>query len=151
MATHGLSNTSIYKKWRHMKRRCSPKESTDKMYKNYGSRGITVCEEWKEDFVAFYNWAMANGYSEGLELDRKDNDKGYSPDNCRWITRHENQRCKRTAKYATINGVTKTGTEWAEEAGLPAHIVNERIKRGWSPEKLLLPSQGKGFKKGRKL
>jgi len=143
VCTHGMSNTKIYKKWRSMKRRCNAKNTESKMYKNYSGRGITVCDEWKNDFMAFYTWAMANGYAEGLELDRKDNDKGYSPDNCRFITHKENERHKRTAKYATINGVTKTGTEWAEEYGLSPHVVNERIKHGWEPERILEASQYK--------
>lgn len=64
-------------------------------YKYYGGRGITICDEWRENFQAFHDWAMANGYRDDLTIDRIDNDKGYSPDNCRWITMEEQNKNKR--------------------------------------------------------
>lgn len=86
--THGLSKERIHKEWRGILHRC--KNPSASHYENYGGRGITVCDEWKEDFMAFYEWSMQNGYADNLTLDRKDNDKGYSPDNCRWVTHMEN-------------------------------------------------------------
>lgn len=76
-----------------MKRRCN--YPTNKSYKYYGARGIKLCPEWENDYSAFKKRALENGYKEGLTIDRKDNDKGYSPDNCRWVTRADNNRNKR--------------------------------------------------------
>lgn len=95
---HGMAHTRIYKVWADMKSRCMCK--TNKWYPNYGGRGITVCDEWMS-FEHFYEWAMTNGYSASLTIDRIDNDKGYSPDNCRWATQHEQSMNKRHLKNKT--------------------------------------------------
>jgi hypothetical protein len=84
----GLYKTKIYSIWGNMKDRCF--NSKCKEYKNYGGRGIKVCDEWKNNFVAFYNWAMTHGYKEGLSIDRIDNDGNYEPSNCQWLTVGEN-------------------------------------------------------------
>ena len=90
---HGLSKDPLYSRWKTMKQRCyNPK---CKSYKNYGGRGIQVCQEWKNDFLAFYNWAINNGYQKELEIDRKDNDGNYTPENCRFVTRSKNNKNRR--------------------------------------------------------
>lgn len=82
--THKKSNHKLYRVWVAMRDRCNNK--TNKGYKNYGERGISVCREWKDDFMSFYRWSMENGYEKGKSIDRINNDKGYSPDNCRYTT-----------------------------------------------------------------
>ena len=94
--THGLNSTRLYKIWKEIKRRTlNPKH---KQYKDYGGRGITICDEWKNDFMPFYNWALSNGYSDELSIDRIDNDGNYCPENCRWTTRTMQSRNQRIQK-----------------------------------------------------
>jgi hypothetical protein len=81
---HGMTGTRLYRIWRGMKKRCYVPGAVG--YERYGAMGLEVCEEWKNDFVAFKDWALSHGYDEHLTLDREDNDKGYTPDNCRWVT-----------------------------------------------------------------
>lgn len=129
-------NTKLYHVYCGMKRRCY--NLNDRSYHNYGGRGITICDEW-ESFENFQKWALENGYSESLWIDRIDNDKGYSPDNCRWTTPKEQQNNKRTCIFITINGVTKSLTMWAEEAGIKPSTLQRRIKLGWKEEDLFKP------------
>ena len=95
---HGLVETRIYNIWRNMKGRVT--NHTNRDYTNYGGRGITLCEEWL-DVIKFYTWAMENGYSDELSIDRIDNDKGYAPENCRWTTSTIQNRNKRMQKDNT--------------------------------------------------
>ena len=97
--THGLNSTRLYNIWSHMKTRTlNPKH---KHYNDYGGRGITICNEWKNDFKAFYDWAMSNGYSDELSIDRIDNDGNYEPNNCRWVTQTIQARNTRIPKNNT--------------------------------------------------
>ncbi len=95
----------LYQVWDSMRQRCN--NPNNKHYKNYGGRGIKVCKEWETDFSSFYNWAIKNGYKKGLTIDRSNNDKGYSPNNCRWITTAEQNRNKRNNVYFIIDGEKK--------------------------------------------
>ena len=96
---HGLSNIRLNRIWRSIKDRTL--NSKHRAYHNYGGRGIKVCDEWKNDFMSFYNWAMSNGYSDELSIDRIDNNKNYCPDNCRWATRTIQSRNTRIPKNNT--------------------------------------------------
>ena len=97
---HGLTGTKLYKIWKGIIARCE--NLNDIGYKRYGGRGISVCPEWRNDPAAFINWALANGYKEGLTIDRVDNNGGYGPDNCQFITRSEN-----TSKAWHVDGSYK--------------------------------------------
>lgn len=97
--THGKSNTRLFRIWSGIKTRCYTESSTS--YKKYGSKGITMCDEWKDDFQAFYDWSITHGYSDDLSIDRIDGDKGYSPDNCRWTdiyTQNRNRTFRKVEK-----------------------------------------------------
>lgn len=108
---HGLSHHPLNAIWRGMKRRCNNKSNPS--YQRYGAKGIRVCEEWN-DFEPFYNWAISNGWTNGLSIDRIDNSRGYSPDNCRWVTVKDQSRNRTNNVSITVNGITKLQIEWAE-------------------------------------
>ena len=131
---HGMSESRLYHIWKGMKQRCT--DETVSCYKNYGGRGITICEEWM-NFVPFMEWAYSHGYSDDLTLDRIDNNKGYSPDNCRWATREEQCSNQRTNRNITCNGETHTISQWARITGLKRDTISNRIERGMTVEEAL--------------
>lgn len=94
--SHGLSRTRLYRTWSGMKTRCYNERW--KNYKNYGGRGVVVCDEWKHNFEAFYDWAIANGYADDLTIDRINVNGNYEPSNCRWITLEEQQKNRTNTK-----------------------------------------------------
>ena len=122
--------------WKGMLYRCSNKESPS--YANYDGRGIAVCKEWKDSFVAFRNWAANNGYTDSLHIDRIDNYRGYSPDNCRFVTPKENCRNKRYHRRITVAGKTKILAEWCEEYGINRGQFIYWINRGLDPAGVLV-------------
>lgn len=129
-------NSNLYNSWKHMKERCYNPSCPD--YHHWGGRGITVCDAWKADYLAFKEWALANGYKKGLTIDRIDNDGNYEPSNCRWATKKEQSNNRRGLHYITYNGETKTITEWSIITGVAITTLNMRIKHyGWSVEKAL--------------
>lgn len=101
--THGKSGTRIHRIWKAMHTRCLNKNSIP--YKYYGGRGITICDLWAQNFEAFYTWAIENGYSDTLTIDRIDNNKGYSPENCRWVTMAEQNQNKRATNGYKIKEI----------------------------------------------
>lgn len=132
---HNLSNSRIYHIWASMKGRCY--NNNDNAYKDYGARGITVCDEWKNDFMSFYNWAMNNGYHDDLTIDRIDVNGDYKPSNCRWATFKEQQNNRRNNNYVTIGNVTKTFSDWCETYGINRRTAYRRLEYGWSLDKSL--------------
>ena len=141
---HGMSETRLFHCWTAMKARCRDKNL--KAYKNYGGRGIKVCDEWEHDFTAFYNWSMDNGYKDDLTIDRKDVNGNYCPENCRWITKEEQARNKRTNRYIEYNGETKTIAEWARIAGIERSVLRGRIDRGWTMKKAMSTPSGSSWR-----
>ena len=136
LTTHGKSHTRLYRIWTNMRNRCNLPTSTE--YKRYGARGITVCDEWRDSFQAFYDWAMANGYRDDLTIDRIDVNGPYSPKNCRWATAHEQGRNTRRNRLLSYNGETHCITDWANITGIAPTLIGQRIDRlGWSVEKAL--------------
>lgn len=136
---HGLSRRNakldrIYSIHSNMLQRCENPEN--KSYKNYGGRGIRVCDEW-HDVSAFYNWAMANGYRPDLTIERIDNDGNYEPDNCRWATIKEQQNNRSNNHFLEFNGESHTISEWSEIVGIPRPVIDARLGRGWKTEKVL--------------
>ena len=128
----GPAHTRQYKIWIGMCHRCFNPKNT--RYPYYGGRGIKVCEEWKNNFKSFYDWANANGYRDNLTIDRIDNNGNYEPSNCRWVTRAE--QCNNRRTNVVING--KTLKEWAKESIVPYKVLHSRIhKHGWSLERAL--------------
>ena len=134
--THGLSNTRLYEIWSGIKKRCY--NSNCKNYNNYGNRGIKMCKEWKNDFMAFYNWAINNNYSDKLTLDRIDNNGNYEPSNCRWATKIQQANNTRKNKKVTFNNETHTISEWARIKNIKMNTLYMRIYRyKWSISKAL--------------
>jgi len=125
-ATHRKSNIRLYNIWRNMKARCNNSKNPD--YKNYGKRGIKVCDEWI-NFENFYNWAINNGYKEKLSIDRVDVNKNYQPNNCRWISLKKQSYNKRNSFFINIKGEEKCLAEWCEIYNVKYSTVYRRITR----------------------
>lgn len=140
---HGASKrgsiTKLYKVWAAVKQRCTnPK---NKAYKNYGGRGIKLCDEWLE-YEPFEEWAFENGYAEGLQLDRIDNNGSYSPDNCRFVSTLENSHNKRNNVWITIDGKTALAVDWAKEVGVDVEVIRKRLRKGWTPKEAVFAPLG---------
>lgn len=123
-----MQDHPLYFRWESMKSRCYRK--SDKDYPNYGGRGITMCDEWRYDFWVFVDWAMENGYRKELTIDRRDNDKGYSPENCHWITRYEQNQNKRN--ISLHDGMTLP--DWCLEHDVSYDRVVTDLRNGVSFE-----------------
>lgn len=131
---HGGLDTRLYRIWRNMKSRCHCPSAAK--YHNYGGKGIDVCNEWI-DFTGFRAWAMGNGYSDELTLDRIDGNGDYCPDNCRWATFKEQNNNTAQNHILHHDGFSGTIAQWAERIGLPYKVLSERIRRGWATERAL--------------
>ena len=129
---HGRSRTAAYRVWAKMKERCSNPRHPH--FHRYGGRGISVCDRWGS-FELFY--ADMGDPPVGHQLDRRENDRGYSPDNCRWVTCQANNRNKSTNKWVTWDGQTKTVAEWSDVTGIPYMTLAARIRNGWDLDRAM--------------
>lgn len=139
---HGMSSTRIYKIWKDMRRRCN--NSSRKNYQHYGGRGVKVCDDWNNDFMAFYSWSMDNNYNEALSIDRIDPDGDYCPDNCRWVTQSIQNGNKTT--FRKFEAMSPNGEiyyhhnkyEFAQMHGLSNNCIRycltgkQKTHRGWT-------------------
>lgn len=131
---HGGKHTKLYEVWCSMRQRCNNPRA--KMYKYYGAKGVKVCNEWQDDYLAFKQWSILNGYSEGLTIDRIDNNGDYSPLNCRWVTMKTQANNQDKTVRIEYSGVCKTLHEWSDILGINPTTLYFRIyKRGWNIER----------------
>lgn len=131
---HGLRHKRLYEIWKGIKSRCFCKNKENYIY--YGGKGITICEEWKNDPIAFYNWSMNNGYSDELTIDRIDVNGDYCPENCRWTTHTEQMNNTSRNRFITAFGETKTIADWFKDdrCNISYSMILFRLNSGLSPE-----------------
>lgn len=133
----GYSNEPLHKEYTSILRRLRGHE----FYKH-----VPFFDEWREDYTKFREWALSHGYKQGLTIDRIDNSKGYEPSNCRWATAKEQANNKTNNVRITYNGMTKTMSEWADFLEMPYNVIQQRHKRKWSIEDILLTPYKSRFK-----
>ena len=140
VTTHGLKKTRLYVVWRDIKLRCFNPNANN--FKDYGAKGVVMCEEWRNDFKAFYDWAKANGYDEKAlrgecTIDRIDTNGNYEPNNCRWTDNLTQQNNKKNNRFLTYNGETHTIAEWSRILNIKTYVLYSRLYSGWSVEQIL--------------
>lgn len=142
--THGESKSALYRTWKNIKNRCY--NSNVESYRLYGGKEnpVLVCEEWLNGFEAFYDWSIANGYQEGLTIERVDSNGNYEPNNCKWATAKEQANNTNRNRYITYNGETKTMAQWAEKFGIKPLTLRYRLTNGWPIERALTEKPIKG-------
>ncbi len=138
---HGKRKSRLYKTWQNMKTRCY--NQRNKNYKYYGERGIMLCDEWKDDFKAFHDWAMQNGYNDTLTIDRIDVNGDYEPSNCRWVTMKEQGRNKRNNVIVEYQGKRMLLKEASKKSGISINTLIYRWHRGDRGKNLFRLSQKK--------
>ncbi len=134
---HGKYHTRLRRIWQQIKDRCN--NSKTKIYKYYGGRGITVCDEWKNDFQAFYDWAMTNGYSDSLTIDRINYNGNYEPSNCRWVDMTIQNRNKKNNIVVECHGNSMCLAEASEVSGINCKTLYTRYYRGDRGDRLFRP------------
>lgn len=140
---HGLIKHPLYTVWNNIKRRCY--EEKNVRYKDYGARGVVMCDEWKNDFISFYNWCITNDWQKGLEIEKDIKaleagiePKMYSPEWCSIITHKKNSNARRNSIIIEFRGERFMSlSELADRLNLPRRLLYERIKRGWGIKKAI--------------
>ena len=133
---HGLSEDPLYNRFTNIVSRCE--SPTNPEYKNYGGRGISICDEWRNDFKAFYNWSMQNGYKKELSIDRIDVNGDYEPNNCRWVDNIVQANNTRSNHFIEYNGERKTIAEWGRKLGISYSGLWRKLKaHKWSMEDVI--------------
>ena len=132
---HGLRKHPLHATWCRMKNRCYNKMT--KRYQTWGGRGIEICPEWKDNFQAFYDWAIANGWEQGLQIDRIDNDGNYSPTNCRFVSAKINSNNRRSNVFEHFRGEVLTRQQLVEKYGITHAMFYSRLRKGWDLERIL--------------
>lgn len=132
--THGMTKTITYNSWRSMIRRCEAPR--DIGYPRYGARGISVCDRWRQSFERFLE-DMGERPSKSYQIERIANEGNYTPENCRWATRSEQARNRRSNRMLSFNGKTQCLSAWVEECGMTLKQLQNRITLGWSVERIL--------------
>lgn len=140
--THGDTPTGGHKRlwqiWQGMKKRTS--NPNDNAYPRYGGRGITMCNEWRESYIAFKEWALANGYADNLTIERTDVNGNYEPSNCKWATQKEQCNNRRSNVHIEWQGKTQNIKQWADELGFSYRVLHDRYHRyGHRPPELFKP------------
>lgn len=123
---HNKWDTRLYRIYTNMKQRCNNPKNV--WYKNYGARGIKICDSWQNDFMSFYNWSINNGYSDELSIDRIDVNGNYEPNNCRWVTKLVQQNNMRRNKLITYKNETHTISEWERKFNLRHNYISSRLR-----------------------
>ena len=141
---HGFTGTRLYNIYKSMKQRCYRHNCKD--YKNYGARGIKICDDWLNNPLCFFNWAMANGYEESLTIDRINNDGDYEPSNCRWSTILTQSNNRRSSVIINHNGLGKTLAEWSRVFGIHPATLWSRINSGLNFEDCVNKNKARGVK-----
>ena len=132
---HNQCYTRVYRIYAKILRRCF--SSDEPCFNNYGGRGITMCDEWKNSFTSFSEWAYSHGYKEGLSIDRIDNNGNYCPENCRWVDPCVQSNNRRINRVFTIGGKTQTLSQWCHDYDIPYSRVHARLHSGWEVEEAL--------------
>jgi len=134
---HRMSHSHLYRVWRHMKSRCL--NPNVERYPHYGGRGITICDEWLNSFDAFMEWATTHGYQDGLSLERKDVNGNYTPENCCWIPKADQQKNKTCTVYVEVRGEKLRIQEIADKYGFTYGCIKRRIQQGDRGEEIIRP------------
>lgn len=146
--THGMTGTRIYKMWHNMRSRC--KNPNASKYYLYGGKGIKVCNEWKNSFINFYNWATKNGYKDNLTIDRIDSNKNYEPNNCKFSTYEEQNSHLKSTILITFNNETHTIKDWSKITKISVNCLSARYLRDWSIKRMLTTKTINSIKRDKK-